>query len=243
MTKYLLTNEVIVTELWKILVTNPAYSEDLTTKASPGKAAVCTYYKFRPGVDNATAGDFPDIALAKSGWRTESALNGNFASGTWTFKVRLENTTKYGFSVKVAIRLSKSTNADGSNATLIIVSESPNVLALPASAGGSVSDTWTWSAPQITLSNEYLFAEYRIHIEVAGTSTTCECAFACDENPTVADESIETTTYTPTVPIPGQFNKLAYATEPPTTGAFNKLKYVSEPPVPGAWNKLAYEGE
>lgn len=44
-------------------------------------------------------------------------------------------------------------------------------------------------------------------------------------------------------PIPGQFNKLQYFTEPPTPGAFNKLRYASEPPVPGAWNKLLYEGE
>ena len=45
------------------------------------------------------------------------------------------------------------------------------------------------------------------------------------------------------VPISGQFNKLAYATEPPTTGAFNKLKFASEPPVVSSWNKLLYDGE
>ncbi|MBU1173035.1 MAG: hypothetical protein KKD44_26025, partial [Proteobacteria bacterium] len=124
MTKYLLTNEVIATELLKLLTSNPAYSEDLTTKATVGKNAVCTYFKFRPAVTVIEAGDFPDISLAKSGWSIESA-NGSFASGTWTFKIRLENDVKYGFSVKVAVRLSKSANADGSNAALIIVSESP----------------------------------------------------------------------------------------------------------------------
>lgn len=199
MPKYLLTNEVIVTELWKMLETNPAYSEDLTTKAKVGKSAVCTYLKFRPGITETVAGDFPDIALATSGWRTEGALNGSFVAGTWTFKIRLENDTKYGFSVKVAIRLSRSTNSDGSNATLIIVSESPNVLALPASAGGSISDTWIWSAGSLTLSNEYLFAEYRIHIEIAATNASAQCSFACDEDPAIADESITTTTYTPSI--------------------------------------------
>jgi hypothetical protein len=182
-----------------MLETNPASSEDLTTKAKPGKSAVCTYFKFRPGVQVTASGDFPDISLAKSGWRIDAPLTGYYAAGTWTFKVRLENDTKYGFSVKVAIRLSRSTNADGSSATLIQVSESPNVLALPASAGGSVPDTWTWSAPQVNLSSEYLFAEYRIHIEVAGGSNTCQCSFACDEDPATADESIQTPTYTPTL--------------------------------------------
>jgi len=199
MPKYLLTNEVIITELWKMLETNPAYSEDLTTKATVGKSAVCTYFKFRPAVTVTAAGDFPDIALAKSGWRTER-LNGSFAAGTWTFRVRLESDTKYGFSVKVAVRLSRSPNADGSGAILVAIRESPNVIAIPAVAGGSVSDSWTWSAPAISLGNEYLFAEYRIHIEVAGASTTCRCSFACDENPAVADESIETTAFTPCEP-------------------------------------------
>ena len=197
MPKYLLTNEVIADDSWKMLVSNPSYSEDLTSKQSPGKAAVCTNYCVRLGVDNATSGDFPVISLPKRGWRTEGLLNGSFAAGNWTFRVRFESTTKYGFSIKVACRLSRSANADGSDATLIIVSQSPNAIAIPAAAGGSVSDSWTWSAPVVTLSNEYLFAEFRIHIEVAGGNAACECAFACDENPAVADESVEAPAFTP----------------------------------------------
>jgi len=214
MPKYLLTNEVIATELWKMLETNPAYSEDLTTKAKVGKSAVCTYFKFRPGVLVDTSGDFPDISLAKSGWRTENPLTGAFIAGDWTFKVRLENDTKYSFSVKVAVRLTKSVNPDGSNATLIGVYESPNVLNLPASAGGSVSDSWTVSLPEITMSNEYLFAEYRIHIQVAGTSVSCQCSFACDEDPAVADESITTPTFMPpqVTTLPATDVEATYAT-------------------------------
>jgi len=355
MPKYLLTNAQLKQDWsggvpygdWRgtACVTNPSYSEDLSTKAKVGKSAICTYFVFNPYRTNDVAGDFPTITYAKalfllnsevvlenligasvikldnvtynrcgqrvtisnkrivavmayiepvgvvspsfivrarirrvsndevlaeangftraqlgsgarwvtftftptvineevrvcieieggtaseyanvyyhtvdviSGvfskfttvWTDESAndlrltlvacepLTGNFASGTWTFKVRLESDTKYGFSVKVAIRLSKGATIDGANATLITVSESPNVLAIPASAGGSVSDSWTWSADAVALSNEYLFAEYRIHIEVAGTSTACQCSFAVDENPATADESIDTPTFT-----------------------------------------------
>ena len=135
MTKYLLTNEVLATERWKMLVTNSAYSEDLTTKAKVGKSAAGTYFKFRPGVEVTSSGDFPDIALAKSGWRSENVLSGSFASGNWTFKVQLESDTKYGFSVKVAIRVTKSTSPSGTDATLLFSSESPNSIAVPASAG------------------------------------------------------------------------------------------------------------
>jgi len=197
MPKYLLTNEIIAAERWKMLETNPAYSEDLTSLQKAGKSAVCTYFRVLPGVTNVTSGDFPtDLALTKSAWRSD-ILNGNFAAGTWTFRVRFESTTKYGFSIKVACRLSKSANADGSSATLIGTYESPNTIAIPVSAGGSVSDSWTASLGALTLTNEYLFAEYRIHIEVAGSNANAECAFACDEDPAVADESIETTAFTP----------------------------------------------
>ena len=199
MPKYLLTNEVIAAERWQMLETNPAYSEDLLSEQTVGKSAVCTYFRVLPGVTNATAEDFPaDLALAKSAWRSD-ILNGDFAAGTWTFSARFESTTKYGFSIKVAVRLSRSASADGSSATLIGIYESPNIIAIPASAGGSVSDSWTASLDAITLTNEYLFAEYRIHIEVAGGNATAECAFACDEDPAVADESITTTTFTPGV--------------------------------------------
>jgi len=189
MTLCFLTNEVLATELWALKIINPAPSTDTTTKATVGKSAVCTYFKFRPGVTVTASGDFPDISLAKSGWRTVSPLNTTVRSWTWTFKVKLVNQTKYGFSVKVAVRLSKSSNSDGSNATLIVVSESPNVKQLPATAGATVTDSWTWSASSITFNNEYLFAEYRIHIEAAASSTTAQCAFVCDEN--TGEEAID----------------------------------------------------
>jgi len=193
---FYLTNEVLATEIWELrrpeVGLNP--STDTTTKATVGKSAVCTYFKFRPGVTVTASGDFPSISLAKSGWRTGSPLRGTFDAGTWTFSVKLRNETKYGFSVKVAVRLSKSSNADGSNATLIIVSESPNVKQLPASAGSVVTDSWTWSAPSLTFSDEYLFAEYRIHIEAAASNNTAQCSFVCDEN--TGEEAISTPNFT-----------------------------------------------
>jgi len=177
---YLLTNEVIVTSLWKLLIDNSNPSEDLTTKASVAKSAVCSYFVFEPGNDQTVVADFPDISEPKKGWRTDW-LQGAFQEGTWSFFVRLENNTKYPFSVKVAVRLSKSASPDGSNATLITVSESPNVLDLPASVGGSVSDSWSVSLPTISVDDQYLFAEFRIHIETAADNVTAECSFVCDE--------------------------------------------------------------
>jgi hypothetical protein len=214
MPTYLLTNESISANLWKMLETNPAYSQDLTTKAKVGKSAVCTYFRFIPATTNSTSGDFPDISQAKTGWRTNDPLDGKISAGTWTFKVAIYNDTKYGFSIKVAVRISKSSSADGTNATLIQVSESPNVLALPASAGAIVTDSWTWSGSEITFSNEFLFVEFRLHIEVAGTSTTCQCSFICDENPETREESVTTPTFTPRIPI--SFTEYIVANDFPT---------------------------
>jgi hypothetical protein len=124
-----------------------------------------------------------------SGFRT-LPIKGNFPSGTWTFKVKLVNNTSYSFSVKVAARLTKSPNANGDGAALITVSESPNTITLPPN--GSATDSWTCSIPSITLDNEYLFAEYRIHIETPATNTSAQCSFVCDEDPSIAEESITT---------------------------------------------------
>jgi len=59
--KYLLTNEVVQTEIWKLLETNPEYSTDTTTKATVGTSPQCTYFKFRPGVTVTASGDFPEL--------------------------------------------------------------------------------------------------------------------------------------------------------------------------------------
>lgn len=239
MPKYLLTNEVISTELWKMLAANPAYSENLATKAKVAKSAACTYFKFRPGVTVTASGDFPDIALAKSGWRTEGALNGAFASGNWTFRVRLENDTKYGFSVKVACRLSRSANSDGSSATLIGTYESPNVIAIPASAGGSVTDSWTANPGAVALSNEYLFAEYRIHVEVAATGTTAQCSFADDEDPATADESIQTTALSCTYQLIQNLSKIRDSFSSVLTKYVLAYKFIQELLIRDALSKRA----
>jgi len=92
--------------------------------------------------------------------------------------------------VKVAVRLTKSPNVNGDGASLITVSESPNTITLPPN--GSATDSWTSIIPSITLDNEYLFAEYRIHIVTPATSTLAQCSFVCDEDPSIAEESITT---------------------------------------------------
>jgi hypothetical protein len=124
-----------------------------------------------------------------SGWRSPP-IKGDFPSGTWTFKVKLVNDTSYSFSVKVAVRLTRSPNLNGDGASRITVSESPNTITLPPN--GSATDSWTSNIPSITLDNEYLFAEYRIHIVTPATSTLAQCSFVCDEDPSIAEESITT---------------------------------------------------
>lgn len=349
MTRYLLTNTVLATELWAALETNPAQNQDLTTKATVAKNAAGTYFKYRPGVTVTATGDFPAIANAKSGWNilpnitlrqpavvgsyslysgsiiraaqkitlnttiakisfylrygtnattgniyarirktsddsiieTSSTIldaatltglpvwydftfsgltvnesvylsleysggdsthqvyvcrinsdvctgnassyvsswsddatydltikvysstdadtfNGSFAAGNWTFKVALYNNTKYGHAVKIAARLSRSVNADGSSATLIgAVTESPNTITLAGAAGDIQTDTWTYDPGAATLTNEYLFVEYRCVIVTAATNAGAQHDFIVDEDPATRDESVTPTTFTP----------------------------------------------
>jgi len=194
--KYLLTDDAQSTALWHMKETNPAYSENLTTKARVARSPACTYFYFHPGALVTTAEDFPFIAAPKYGWRTPGYVDGLFEAGAWTFRVRLENDTRYPFTVRAAVRLSQSSNADGALGVRIGVYESPNTLSLPASAGGSVSDAWSVNLASLRF-KYWLFAEYRIHIVTAATNTTARCSFACDEDPAVADESITTPAFTP----------------------------------------------
>lgn len=203
MPTYLLTNEVItLAQLWKILETNPTYSQDITTKVTVAKNVAGTYFKYYVGSVNSTPSDFPDISGSKNGWRTNAVLNGSFAAGTWTFNVALYNNTKYGHAVKIAARLSRSVNADGSNATLIgAVTESPKTITLADAAGDIQTDSWTYDPSVVTLTNEYLFVEYRCVIVTASKSNSGQHDFIVDEDPaqngTTRLEGIITTTFTP----------------------------------------------
>ena len=146
------------------------------------------------------------------GWRTEKPLTGIMNAGVWTFKIKLVNDTKYSFSVRVAVRLTKYTHPLATVELGTIIS--PNVLTLPASAGGAVTDTWTWSAPAITFNNEYLLAEYRIHIVTASSSSTARCSFVCDQNPAEADISITTPQITMPISIIAQSFPMYYLSRP-----------------------------
>jgi hypothetical protein len=230
-----------------MLESNPSYSQDITTRVTQGKVAVCTYFKYPPGLVNTEsaptwADAFELVSTPKRGWSNGTPLTGSFAAGIWTFKVALYNTSKYAVTVKIAVRLSRSTFANGLSAVEIKTSVSPNTIALAGTVGNIQTDSWTWNAGEVPLNTQYLFAEFALHIEVASSSNSAQHAFICDENPATRLEEIITPTFTPGGPITG-WRKLQYLTEPPTTGSFNKLRFASEPPVSGAFNKLLYDGE
>ena len=384
MPTHLLTRVYRDVERWIASEINPKYTQELTTQATVAKNVAGTYFKYRPGITVTAAGNFPSIALAKSGWIIGKAIvsnlgamsgfalhsgqsrvaqkivlndkissvgyslekygaptgtayvmirkvsddsviatssttldvstvptspytnyiflfanvdvneevylsieytggnssnclyvgyggmisgnaacyttswiqktydltisvcssipqTGSFASGNWTFKVALYNQTKYGHAVKIAARLSRSTQPTGANATLIgAVTESPNTITLAGTAGDIKTDTWTYNPGAVTLTNEYLFVEFRCVIVTPATSSSAQHSFICDEDPATRDESVTPTTFTPAGGVTPGWNKLQYLTEPPTAGAFNKIAYESEPPVPAAWNKIKY---
>ena len=157
------------------------FSEDNTTKALVGKNLPGTRFKLRPGVTVSTPSDWPDISLAKSGWRTESPLNGVFSAGYWTWYFKFESDTKFGFYISAMFRVSKSANADGSSATLLFGGGVG--IQIPASAGGEEKSLGSFNEPSYAFNNEYLFAEFLIMVVDPATGASAQCSFSCDEDP------------------------------------------------------------
>jgi len=198
---YLLTNEgTTYTSLWKMLETNPAPSTDKTTTVTVGKN-VTGYIMVEPGVDNDVVLTELPTVFSQKGWRTD-LLNGSFEAGTWTFDVKLTGAKRNDIQIYVHARLWKSVNPDGSGA--VAVSDwvsSPNLLDMEPTEQQAtyVSDSFTVSLPEVTLSNEYLFVEFCIQVYIATPDAVgATTIFVCDEE---VGESVTTPTFTPVVVV------------------------------------------
>ena len=128
---------------------------------------------------------------------TTDVFNGSFAAGNWTFKGALYNSTKYDHAVKIAARLSRSTDPTGANATIIgAITENTTTTTLAAAAADIQTFTWTYDPGAVTLTNEYLFVEFRCVIVTAASSNSANHSFIVDEDPATRDESVTPTTFT-----------------------------------------------
>lgn len=135
-------------------------------------------------------------------WRTESKVNGTFASGQWLINCLLEaNNTASAQRGRLRMRVWRSANADGSSATQI-TTNSPDQALVSTTSGAltkltEVTDlvsptdtsvdmvTITWSPGSLTLSNEYLFFETEWEITTAGGSNSSNVRFLAGPATTV----------------------------------------------------------
>lgn len=113
-------------------------------------------------------------------WRSENTLSGTFANTNWTLSFGVRSVTAaYTGRFRLAVRIWKSTNANGTGATELTAGRVTSAITaanLSTTADTTVSITWTPGATQ-KLSNEYLFVQVGIEITTAGGGTTQDIDF------------------------------------------------------------------
>lgn len=146
------------------------------------------------GATNLTAGD---------SFITPTAYTGSFVAGTWTLTFNMIATTA-GLNGRLGLRVWASVNADGSSARELTSGEifqptSPSSTAITTTA---TAFTFSWSAPAITLTSEYVFFQLEYQEGSSAGSNNNDNAFFR------VGSSIATTNYTP-APIAITPNTLA----------------------------------
>ncbi len=128
----------------------------------------------------------PDTTLdLTEAMRTPSPLSGSFASGNWVFHGVVRATTNGGAQDgRLAVRLWRSANANGSGATEITSSRltTSNYTNLATSADQDCSVTFNPGA--FSLSNEYLFLAIGCERTGAGGMTSADVNFRIGTNST-----------------------------------------------------------
>lgn len=197
---YLLTNELLYDDttngdLWKALESNPSPSADDTTSCKTGKTAAGNYFLFKINITDAAqyGTSFQESSGGKiTGFRT-NAITGSFATGTWTFNVKVVNRAAYAHAGRVVVKLYKSSTGSNTFADCTAVAGpfQGNIISFSATAGEVKTDTFTASVTGFSLSNQYLYFVYNWLITTAGGNANAGVKFRCDE---ASGESVQTTT-------------------------------------------------
>ena len=113
-------------------------------------------------------------------WRSENTITGKFANTDWTFNFGFRSVTAaYAGRLKLAVRLYRSTNANGTGATEITAARVVSA-ATTANLSTTVDTTlsWTWTPGAThTFTAEYLFVQVGIEITSAGSATNQDFDF------------------------------------------------------------------
>jgi len=95
-------------------------------------------------------------------FRTESAYTGTFASGTWAININMATDVGGNGTYRIKFRVWRSTSATGASPTLIDTFDNGSDFTPPQSPLAI-----SWSAPSISLNNEYLFFQAEIVMQSA----------------------------------------------------------------------------
>jgi hypothetical protein len=158
----------------------------------------------------------------KDAFRTENALNGDFASANWTFNFVVRAVTLGGAqSGRVHFRLFKA-DADGSNATEITsgIQSASTVSSISTSA--DFNSTLTVNPGAFSISNQYLFVQIAWERTVAGGMTTSDVDFRTGSNSTTGTR-IVTSDFTPAPTPVFKQGKWRFYSDAATDGAMSAL--------------------
>ena len=148
-------------------------------------------------------------------WRSENTLTGDFAATAWTITFGFRSVTAaWGGRLKLAVRLWRSANANGTSAVELTAGRVASA-ATTANLSTTVDTTlsWTVSPGLETFTNEYLFVQVGLEVTAVGTGTTTDFDFRVASTYTVvtpdfsvlvnpAVGSLALTGYAPTVTVP-----------------------------------------
>jgi len=218
------TNHIITGNMCKLLsIKNPSPGADYTTEIPVAKEPAGTKFLIRPLTIAVVNTDFPPLADPKTySWRS-ILINGIIASGGWIIRCFLWNPTKYEVTVKLHVRLSYSSNPDGSNATLICTHVSPNYTILGNS--GAHTKITTPNLDVVNLVQQYLFVEFVLEIVTPAGSVKAYLQFVINSGPDAGvTEAFYQRVQTP------KFSSTWKSEEGPTasTGAWTNPHYATE---------------
>jgi hypothetical protein len=118
-----------------------------------------------------------DLTL-KDAFRTETTLNGAFASGNWVFHFVVRAGNNGGSQDgRVRFRLLKGSNSDGSGATEITAEQKQASIVSDVSTSADFDSTLTVNPGAITLSFEYLFIQVAWERTGAGAAGNSDINF------------------------------------------------------------------
>jgi len=193
---YFLSNQGTgYTSLWKLITTPPTTADKTTSVVFPkGQTG---YMKVIPGTQNKTILSSLPTTFDKYGWRTDTPLKGKFNAGSWQFSVFIYTGKYVTGDISAYVRLWKSANPDGSNATPLTYWILLGTKTSPASNAVYIFCVYR-NIPEIVLVDEYLFVEYALGTTSAcGSTAGCTVSFECNYYLSeCAGDYISTTTYT-----------------------------------------------